>query len=392
MSNDEVAQRLGVGPKTVTAPNFKWRSALRECARCVRKPGSGVRCFIYLAEGVERIAEAQAVKPQLPEGFVDVDGACAMFGVTKAAWIIWQRTGRAPRGRWGRSSTNKPCRIFEVDALLRLKEQMRGEGSVYMEGGGSGQYHIPSGWVRMQDACEMFGVHPNTWNRWEAEGLITCGKRFTRRRLKLYPVEQLKRLLDECGRYAPPYPDPDRAGCYRVPLAGVDMHRREAIIDAEDLPLVEGKHCHVSQGEADHMDHVVIANSTLRLHQAVMGVSGNELRVRHMNGDPLDCRRANLVVQSRSEHGAGMRKASAIRGQPCTSRFKGVCWDRRRGKWVAYIKKDQVSRYLGRFSDEIAAAEAYDEAARELFGEHARLNFPDGIDAALAAAPSARAA
>jgi hypothetical protein len=40
---------------------------------------------------------------------------------------------------------------------------------------------------------------------------------------------------------------------------------------------------------------------------------------------------------------------------------------------------------LGRFRDELAAAEAYDEAARELFGEYARLNFPDGVDAWLQA-------
>ena len=44
---------------------------------------------------------------------------------------------------------------------------------------------------------------------------------------------------------------------------------------------------------------------------------------------------------------------------------------------------DGKNRCLGRFRDEIAAAEAYDEAARELFGEHARPNFPDGIDARL---------
>ena len=44
---------------------------------------------------------------------------------------------------------------------------------------------------------------------------------------------------------------------------------------------------------------------------------------------------------------------------------------------MAYIKKDGVMRSLGHFEDEIDAAEARDEAARELFGEHARLNFPN---------------
>jgi hypothetical protein len=54
-----------------------------------------------------------------------------------------------------------------------------------------------------------------------------------------------------------------------------------------------------------------------------------------------------------------------------------------RKRWTAKIQKDRVDRRLGTFSDEIAAAQAYDEAARDLFGEHARLNFPDGIDARL---------
>ena len=34
-------------------------------------------------------------------------------------------------------------------------------------------------------------------------------------------------------------------------------------------------------------------------------------------------------------------------------------------------------RYLGAFADEIEAAKAYDATAREMFGEFARLNFPD---------------
>jgi hypothetical protein len=100
----------------------------------------------------------------------------------------------------------------------------------------------------------------------------------------------------------------------------------------------------------------------------------------HRNDDPLDCRRENLVVRTHSEKGAAARKRNSVNGQPCTSKFKGVSWDKRRGKWLAQIKRDG-KRYLGRFDDELAAAQAYDEAARETWGEHARLNFLDGVDA-----------
>jgi hypothetical protein len=72
-------------------------------------------------------------------------------------------------------------------------------------------------------------------------------------------------------------------------------------------------------------------------------------------------------------------------GQVPTSRFKGVSWRAGEGKWAANIMKDGVAYRLGQFDDEIAAAQAYDEAARELYGALAYQNFPDGVDAWLAA-------
>jgi hypothetical protein len=120
----------------------------------------------------------------------------------------------------------------------------------------------------------------------------------------------------------------------------------------------------------------------VRLHYVVMGAAANDAsHIGHRNDDPLDCRRENLVVRTPVDTHANHRKQATFCGRPCTSRFKGVCWLRREGYWVASITKDRNQRRLGRFHDEIAAAQAYDEAARELFGEHARVNFPDGVDA-----------
>jgi hypothetical protein len=285
--------------------------------------------------------------------------------------------------KW-RSATAKYCKIYSIEELREAFERLRGPDKVYQVGGRRGVcVHIPDGFVQLREAARMFGVDPNTFRRWESEGLITCGRQETGRRIKIYPRADLERLIAENGRYAPPYADPQRPGCYRVPLAGEDIRRREAIIDAEDLPIVEGRRWHYCASAGDGHGRVATFNkvgeSLLRHH--ILGVSGaDECVVGHRNGDPLDCRRANLVLRTRSESGANMRKARSICGRPPTSRFKGVCWDKRREKWIAYVKKDQVSQSLGRFNDEIAAAQAYDEAARELFGEHARLNFPDGVD------------
>ena len=45
------------------------------------------------------------------------------------------------------------------------------------------------------------------------------------------------------------------------------------------------------------------------------------------------------------------------------------------------IRCGGTARYLGLHELEEDAARAYDCAARELFDEHARVNFPDGFDA-----------
>lgn len=60
-----------------------------------------------------------------------------------------------------------------------------------------------------------------------------------------------------------------------------------------------------------------------------------------------------------------------------TSRFKGVTFRATRGTFRARIKVNGRERCLGSFRDERLAAEAYDQAAREVFGEFAVLNFPE---------------
>jgi hypothetical protein len=93
-------------------------------------------------------------------------------------------------------------------------------------------------------------------------------------------------------------------------------------------------------------------------------------RVDHANGDGLDNRRANLRPASQLLNARNLRKR-----QGTSSRFKGVC-RLPDGRWQANIRINGHSRHLGWFVDEEAAAGAYDNAARELFGEFAAVNFP----------------
>ena len=239
--------------------------------------------------------------------------------------------------------------------------------------------------IARRAARMLFGVPRRVWNRWRRLGWLpacvtTDGK-------KMYPLAEIERVLRRCGKRILPYPDPQRPGVYRIPLSGKTSHGREALIDADAVPLVQTRRWRFAPTATGRGGEVQTMNpaENIRLHYVVMGLSpsDNEYHLGHRNDDPLDCRRANLVVRTLSDTHANQRKQATFCGRPCTSRFKGVWWERRREHWVATIKKAGVQRRLGSFRDEIAAAQAYDEAARELFGEHARLNFPDGVDAAL---------
>jgi hypothetical protein len=391
VTNRETARMLGVGLETLTCGGWKYRPMLCGTGRCVRHPETGGRCNIYPLEQVRRIqaaqAEAAAARPQIPEGFVDKEGACRFFGITLHTWKKWIREGKVRCGRIIPSPIGQRLSIYAVEDLERLKDELFGEDKLYKRA--DNLYHVPAGLVRREEAWEQFGVNMRIWERWEREGKITCGTRVPGGP-KLYKVEDIERLVRECGRFSPPYPDPDRPGVYRVPLSGRDIKRREALIDADALPLIEGGSCSWSTGDVGV--GFVSLNSSAGgggpLRRIIMGITDAGLNVRHVNGDALDCRRANLVVRTIKQRTRNMRKPATHCGQPCTSRFKGVYWHARMKRWRAAIHVARKKRYLGRFHDEIAAAQAYDEAARELFGEHARLNFPDGVDAWLEAEPS----
>lgn len=105
------------------------------------------------------------------------------------------------------------------------------------------------------------------------------------------------------------------------------------------------------------------------LHRFILGVTDPKVLVDHRDRNPLNNRRSNLRFASASQNAANRRKNTH------SSRFLGVTWDKTRRKWRAQILDNGKYRNLGRFTDEKLAARAYDDAAREVFGEFATCNF-----------------
>lgn len=159
----------------------------------------------------------------------------------------------------------------------------------------------------------------------------------------------------------------------RVPLA-VGIH---ALVDASDLPLVEQFGWSLDPTSRYAVAYLDPLNPRrcVRMHRLIMQARSDQV-VDHINGDGLDNRRTNLRVCTQAENSRNRRKFGGW-----TSRYKGVSLARgRRTPWRAQIRQGGRVRCLGYFSTEEDAATAYDAAAKEAFGQFARLNFVPPVE------------
>src|SRR5688572_12969675 len=170
----------------------------------------------------------------------------------------------------------------------------------------------PQGWVPGEEARALFGVTTDKWAHWVRDKRVPPGRWGhgpTGKRCLLFPLDELERIKTQmeeerarAERALEPYPDPDRPGVYRVPLASDKHNGLEALIDAIDLPVAQGKRWNWSGGRAGGSGASVAIPGGGSLARLIMGLAENpEKLVCHVNGERLDCRRENLVVRSRSE-------------------------------------------------------------------------------------------
>jgi len=108
---------------------------------------------------------------------------------------------------------------------------------------------------------------------------------------------------------------------------------------------------------------------TICMHRQILGARPGQ-DVDHVNAAGTDNQRANIRLCTRAQNNANQRHQR----RATSSRYKGVYWDRARGKWHAQLKTGGVRYALGRFGDEREAARAYNAFALKTWGEFARLN------------------
>ncbi len=149
-----------------------------------------------------------------------------------------------------------------------------------------------------------------------------------------------------------------------------------AIVDDEDYDiLMNNRWCANGKKDKDGVYHWYAERGvsrkalckgkkhlTIWMHRQIMEAP-DEDEVDHINGNGLDNRRENLRVCTHKQNHLGKHTGWG------KSKFKGVMWDKKTEKWVAYIHLD-----LGSFDTEEEAAGAYNKAAALNYGEYASMN------------------
>lgn len=146
-----------------------------------------------------------------------------------------------------------------------------------------------------------------------------------------------------------------------------------AIVDSEDYEwLSQFKWTFATNGYAFRrrnmgQDGYNVGDNVL-MHREIMQAP-RYMQVDHINGNRLNNSRQNLRLCT--HHQNNTNRAPTGCG---TSKYKGVSFDTQTQKWRATITANRNMINLGRFPNEIDAAQAYNLAAVQYHGEFARLN------------------
>lgn len=141
---------------------------------------------------------------------------------------------------------------------------------------------------------------------------------------------------------------------------------KTAVVDDCDFEELNSKKWHyTSSGYAARRSWP--DNKIVLMHRQIMSTPKG-MDTDHKNQNKLDNRRDNLRIGTRSQNNMNQTKQ-----RHNTSGFKGVMWQKSKSLWVARVGLV----YAGKFKNKEDAARAYDKKAKELFGEFAKLNFPE---------------
>ena len=144
----------------------------------------------------------------------------------------------------------------------------------------------------------------------------------------------------------------------QIPLT----QHRLALVDDEDFEwLNQFKWC------VNSSKYVITGKNTM--HKMIMNPP-KDMQIDHVNGDRFDNRRINLRICTGSQN--CMNRKPTTKG---ISGYRGVTWHSTTQKWRARIELNGIKISLGLFLTPEEAAQAYNQATKQYFGEFAFNSF-----------------
>ena len=152
-----------------------------------------------------------------------------------------------------------------------------------------------------------------------------------------------------------------------------------ALVDDEDYEyLIQWKWC----ADKGHNTWYAVRNNFINkvkfkiyMHRVILQ---NATEVDHEDGNGLNNQRYNIRDSTRIQNNYNKDKR-----KDNTSGYKGITLIKSKydltKPWRAQIQENKKPRKLGYYATAVEVAMAYDQAAKELHGKFARLNFPNGI-------------
>lgn len=139
-----------------------------------------------------------------------------------------------------------------------------------------------------------------------------------------------------------------------------------AIVDDEDYEEIS-KHKWYAKKCRNKV--YAVSGSHIYMHVLIMLPSDGVI-IDHRDGNGLNCTRGNMRYATYSQN--GLNRGKSVDN---TSGYKGVSFNKARGKWQVRISINGTETHIGLFDNVEDAARAYDRAALEFHGEFASTNF-----------------
>lgn len=137
------------------------------------------------------------------------------------------------------------------------------------------------------------------------------------------------------------------------------------MIDETDLDLVSARSWSALPAGKKTYARVTVKKAgrskSLLMHRLIMDPPEG-FQIDHRDGDGLNNRRSNLRICTASENRCNQGKL----GGNHSSQFKGVSWNREKKRWQALLAYEGRREFLGYFTNEYDAAQAYNFAASTL--------------------------